>query len=58
VPRLSVTIFSILSFVGVFSAYAFGARFVNEIPSWQSLAGGALIATAIAGVRWNSPSTE
>ncbi len=58
VPRLSVPVFSILSFVGVFSAYAFGARFVNEIPSWQSLLGGALITTAIAGVRWNSPSTE
>lgn len=53
VPRLSVTLFSILSFFGVFSAYAFGARFVNEIPTVQSLIGGALISTAIAGVRWN-----
>ena len=58
VPRLSVAVFSILSFVGVFSAYAFGARFVGEIPSWQSLLGGTCIATAIAGVRWNSPITE
>lgn len=58
IPRLSVTVFSILSFLGVFSAYAFGARFVNEIPSWQSLVGGALITTAIAGVRMNLPATE
>jgi drug/metabolite transporter (DMT)-like permease len=58
VPRLSVTVFSILSFLGVFSAYAFGARFVNEIPTLQSLIGGGLIATAIAGIRMNFPVTE
>ena len=54
IPRLSVTIFSILSFVGVFSAYVFGLRFVNEVPSWDSLVGGGLIATAIAALRINS----
>ncbi len=54
IPRLSVTIFSILSFVGVFSAYVFGLRFVNEVPSWDSLLGGGLIATAIAALRINS----
>ena len=54
IPRLSVTIFSILSFVGVFSAYIFGVRFVNEVPSWDSLIGGGLIATAIAALRINS----
>ena len=53
IPRLSVTIFSILSFIGVFSAYAFGARFVGEVPSVESIAGGALIATSIAAVRSN-----
>lgn len=53
IPRLSSTIFSILSFVGVFSAFAFGARFVGEIPSLESLTGGALIATSIAAVRSN-----
>lgn len=53
IPRLSTNIFSILSFVGVFSAYAFGVRFVGEIPSVESLAGGALIAASIAGVRGN-----
>lgn len=58
VPRLSVTAFSILSFIGVFSAYAFGARFVGETPTWQSLFGGALITTAIAGVRMNLPVSE
>jgi drug/metabolite transporter (DMT)-like permease len=58
VPRLSVSVFSILSFVGVFSAYAFGARFVNEIPSLQSLLGGALITGAIAGVRMKYTSLE
>jgi drug/metabolite transporter (DMT)-like permease len=54
IPRLSVTIFSILSFVGVFSAYVFGLRFVNEVPNWDSLLGGGLIATAIAALRINS----
>jgi drug/metabolite transporter (DMT)-like permease len=54
IPRLSVTIFSILSFVGVFSAYIFGLRFVNEVPTWDSLLGGGLIATAIAALRINS----
>jgi drug/metabolite transporter (DMT)-like permease len=53
IPRLSVTVFSILSFIGVFSAYAFGVRFVGEIPSFESLAGGTLIAASIAGVRGN-----
>lgn len=51
IPRVSVSIFSILSFAGVFSAYAFGARFVGEIPSLESLLGGALIAGSIAGVK-------
>jgi drug/metabolite transporter (DMT)-like permease len=58
VPRLSVAVFSVLSFVGVFSAYAFGARFVNEIPTLQSLLGGALITGAIAGVRMNLGGKE
>jgi drug/metabolite transporter (DMT)-like permease len=53
IPRLSATVFSILSFVGVFSAYIFGVRFVGEIPSLESLAGGTLIAASIAGVRGN-----
>jgi drug/metabolite transporter (DMT)-like permease len=54
IPRLSVTVFSILSFVGVFSAYIFGLRFINEVPKWDSLLGGGLIATAIAALRINS----
>lgn len=54
IPRLSVVVFSILSFVGVFSAYLFGVRFVNEVPRWDSLLGGGLIATAIAALRINS----
>lgn len=54
IPQLSVTIFSILSFFGVFSAYIFGLRFVGEIPSKESLLGGSLIATAIAAIRLNS----
>lgn len=56
IPRLSVTIFSILSFVGVFSAYVFGLRFVNEVPKLESILGGGLIATAIAAIRLNSTS--
>lgn len=51
IPRLSVALFSILSFVGVGSAYLFGARFIGEIPSVVSLVGGGLIAGAIAGVQ-------
>ncbi len=48
IPYVNVAIFSLLSFIGVFTAYAFGLRFVGEIPTKGSLFGGALIASAIA----------
>jgi drug/metabolite transporter (DMT)-like permease len=51
IPRLTVSLFSILSFVGVASAYAFGARFVGEIPSVQSLVGSGLVGLGILGVQ-------
>ena len=48
IPYVNVAIFSLLSFIGVFTAYAFGLRFVGEVPTKESLFGGALIASAIA----------
>lgn len=48
IPNVNVAIFSLLSFIGVFTAYAFGLRFVHEVPTKESLFGGALIASAIA----------
>ena len=51
IPRLSVYLFSLLSFIGVFSAYLFGAFFAKEIPTVQSLVGGSLIAFAIGVIR-------
>jgi drug/metabolite transporter (DMT)-like permease len=51
IPKLSVYLFSLLSFVGVFSAYIFGAIFAKEIPTVQSLVGGGLIALAISVIR-------
>lgn len=54
IPRLSVALFSILSFVGVGSAYLFGIRFIGEIPSGISLLGGGLIAGAIVGMHVSS----
>lgn len=51
IPKLSVYLFSILSFIGVFSAYIFGAAFAKEIPTVQSLVGGALIALSITVIR-------
>lgn len=50
IPKVNVIVFSLLSFIGVFTAYAFGVRFVNEIPTTESLVGGALIASAIASL--------
>lgn len=46
IPRVSTLVFSVLSFVGVLASFGWGYLFVNEIPSWMSLLGGALIGTA------------
>lgn len=51
IPKLTVYLFSLLSFFGVFSAYLFGALFAKEIPTLQSLLGGGLIALSIAVIR-------
>ena len=48
IPRLSTVVFSLLSFVGVLSSFAFGYLFVNEKPSWLTLAGGSLISAVAA----------
>lgn len=48
IPRISTLVFSLLSFVGVLSSFAFGYVFVNEKPSWTTLAGGGLISAVAA----------
>ena len=48
IPRLPTVVFSLLSFVGVIASFGWGYLFVNEIPSWLTLAGGGLIAAAAA----------
>ena len=44
-------IFSILSFVGVISAYTWGNIFAKEKPSLKALLGAGLVTGSIAGVR-------
>lgn len=43
IPRLPTVVFSLLSFVGVIASFLWGYLFVNEVPSWMTLFGGALI---------------
>lgn len=49
VPRLPTVVFSLLSFVGVIASFFWGYLFVGEVPTWLSIAGGTMIATAAAG---------
>jgi hypothetical protein len=51
IPLLPTAIFSILSFVGVISAYGWGNIFANESPSIRALVGAGLVTGSIAGVR-------
>ena len=51
IPLLPTAIFSILSFVGVISAYIWGNTFAGEIPSMKALLGAGLVTGSIAGVR-------
>jgi drug/metabolite transporter (DMT)-like permease len=48
IPRLPTVVFSLLSFVGVVASFLWGYIFVNEIPSWITLFGAALI-SGVAG---------
>lgn len=51
IPLLPTAIFSILSFVGVISAYGWGNIFAGESPSIRALVGAGLVTGSIAGVR-------
>lgn len=51
IPLLPTAIFSILSFVGVISAYGWGNIFAGESPSIRALLGAGLVTSSIAGVR-------
>ena len=52
IPKLPAIIFSILSFIGVISAYVWGAIFTGERPSRRGIVGGSLIAGSIALLRY------
>jgi hypothetical protein len=47
IPKVSSSVFSLLSFVGVVAAFVWGYLFVNEIPTSLSTSGAGLIATAV-----------
>jgi drug/metabolite transporter (DMT)-like permease len=48
IPKVSTLVFSLLSFIGVVSSFAFGWLFAGEIPSLLSALGAALITVASA----------
>ncbi len=50
INKVSTVVFSLLSFVGVLSSYAFGKLFVGETSSWKTYLGAMLIACSAAGV--------
>ena len=50
INKVSTVVFSLLSFIGVLSSYAFGKLFVNETSSWKTYLGAFLIACSSAGV--------
>ena len=50
INKVSTVVFSLLSFVGVLSSYAFGKLFVGETSSWKTYLGALLIACSAAGV--------
>lgn len=58
IPLLPTAIFSILSFVGVVSAYMWGNVFAEEIPGAKALLGALLITGSIGGVRLLSGSSS
>ena len=50
INKVSTVVFSLLSFIGVLSSYAFGKLFVDETSSWKTYLGAFLIACSSAGV--------
>jgi drug/metabolite transporter (DMT)-like permease len=50
INKVSTVVFSLLSFVGVLSSYAFGKLFVGETSSWKTYMGAMLIAFSAAGI--------
>ena len=54
IPLLPTAIFSILSFVGVITAYGWGSIFAHETPDMKGGLGALLITGSIAGVRFLS----
>jgi len=50
INNVSTVVFSLLSFVGVISSYAFGKYFVNEEASLKTYLGAFLIASASSGI--------
>lgn len=47
IPRLSATLFSVLSYIGVIASFIWGTVFLGKRPSVGGLSGGLMIATAI-----------
>jgi drug/metabolite transporter (DMT)-like permease len=50
IPLLPTAVFSILSFIGVITAYGWGNLFVGEVPSLEAFLGALLNTGSIAGV--------
>jgi drug/metabolite transporter (DMT)-like permease len=50
INKVSTVVFSLLSFIGVLSSYAFGKLFVGETSSWKTYLGAMLIACSAAGI--------
>ncbi len=52
IPLLPTSIFSLLSFVGVVTAYGWGNLFAYETPSFKGMLGAALVTASIGGIRF------
>jgi hypothetical protein len=46
VPRLSSSVYSMLSYAGLLASYLFGLAFLGEVPGWQSVLGALIIVGA------------
>ena len=46
VPRLSSSVYSMLSYTGLLASYLFGLAFLGEVPGWQSVLGALIIMAA------------
>lgn len=54
IPLLPTSIFSLLSFIGVVTAYGWGNLFAYETPSLKGMLGAALVTGSIGGIRFIS----